>query len=194
VPDDLVSTHLAPVLTAYAAAFPRVEVSLVCSASPALAAAVAAGQADLALVEERADAAVGECLSVERLVWVGARAGAAHLRRPLPVSLAGDTCAFRPAVLDALRERDLAWRTVFEGGLAATTATVRADLAVTAWLASTVTPGFDILPADSGLPVLPHFAISLHLPPGGAGAAATGLARCIRDGLAWRGLQSAGRG
>jgi hypothetical protein len=130
---------------------------------------------------------------VERLVWTGARAGMAYLRRPLPVSLAGDTCAFRPAVLDALRGQDVAWRTVFEGGLAATTATVRADLAVTAWLASTVTPGFDIVPAGSGLPVLPHFAISLHL-PGGAGTAALGLARCIREGLARPGLQSAGRG
>jgi DNA-binding transcriptional LysR family regulator len=183
VPDDLVSTYLVPVLKAYSEAFPRVEVSLVCGSSPELAAALAAGQADLALVEEQVGEATGECLSVERLVWVSARGGVAPSRRPLPVSLAADTCAFRPAVLEALREHDLRWRTVFEGSLAATTATVQADLAVTAWLASIVPPGLDILPAGSGLPELPHYAISLRLPPGGTGIAGMGLARCIRDGL-----------
>lgn len=186
VPDDLVGTHLAPVLKAYVEAFSRVEVSLACGSSPELIAALAAGQADLAVAEEPTGPSMGECLVVERLVWVGAKAGAAHLRRPLPVSMVADTCAFRPAVLSALRERDLAWKTVFEGGLAATTATVLADLAVTAWLASTVPPGFRILPAGSGLPELPSFAINLHLPSGGTGAAASGLARCIRDGFAQR--------
>jgi hypothetical protein len=42
-------------------------------------------------------------------------------------------------VLTALDEPVLAWRSVFEkGSIEATTATVRADLAITAWLASTV--------------------------------------------------------
>ena len=184
VPDDLAGTHFAPVLKAYAEAFPRVELSLACGSSPELAAALAAGQVDLAVVEEPVGPSTGECLAVEQLVWVGARAGAAYTKRPLPVSVASDTCAFRPVVLSVLREHDLAWRMVFEGGVAATTATVRADLAVAAWLASAVPPGCCVLPASSGLPELPSFAINLHLPSGGTGAAVAGLARCIRDGLA----------
>ena len=62
-------------------------------------------------------------------------------------------------------------------------ATVRADLAVSAWLASTLPPDLDILPSSFGLPELPAFAINLHLPRHQAGAAATELAQHIRDGL-----------
>lgn len=184
VPPDLVSTRLTPVLKAYAETFPGVEISLICGSSPELAEALTTGQVDLAVVEEPVGRSTGECLSVERLVWAGARAGTAHLKRPLPISMISDTCAFRPAVLTALREHGLTWRTVFEnGGIEATTATVRADLAVTAWLASTVPPELDILAAGCGLPELPSFAISLLLSRDGTGTAITGLASYIRDGL-----------
>jgi DNA-binding transcriptional LysR family regulator len=184
-PPDLVGTHLAPVLKAYADAFPQVEVSLVCGSSPELGEALAAGQVDLAVVEELADSCAGECLSIERLVWAGARAGTAHRKRPLPVSMVADTCAFRPVVLAALSQHGVAWRTVFEGGsIEATAATVRADLAVTVWLARTVPSELDILPAGAGLPELPTFAINLLLPHYGTGAAVTELARYIRDVLA----------
>lgn len=184
VPPDLMSTRLSPVLKAYAEAFPRVEVSLICGSSPELAEALAIGQVDLAVVEKPVGPSTGECLSVEQLVWTGARGGIAHLKRPLPISMVADTCAFRPVVLAALREHGLTWRTVFEnGGIEATAATVRADLAVTAWLASMIPPELEILPAGSGLPALPNFAIALLLPPHGAGAATTEIARYIRDGL-----------
>ncbi|RWE71196.1 MAG: LysR family transcriptional regulator, partial [Mesorhizobium sp.] len=116
VPYDLVGTLLAPVLKAYAEAYPQVEISLVCASSPELAAALAAGTIDLAVIEERVGPSAGECLLVDRLVWVGARGGSARLKRPLPVSIVADTCAFRPAVLAALAEHGLDWRTVFENG------------------------------------------------------------------------------
>ncbi len=183
VPPDLVGTHLAFLLKAYADAFPRVDVSLLCGPSTELARALAEGQVDLAVIEEEVGRSAGECLCVERLVWAGAKAGAAHLKRPLPLSMVADTCAFRPAVLAALGENGLAWRTVFENGsMEATVATVRADLAVSAWLASTVPPGLDILLDGSGLPELPCFAVNLHGPRHPTGAAAE-LARCLRDGL-----------
>ena len=183
-PPDLVSSHLAPVLKAYADAFPQVELSLVCAPSPELVEALEMGRVDLAVVEEPAGPSAGEYLSIERLVWVGAKAGTAHLKRPLPVSLVAGTCAFRPAVLAALTGHGTGWRAVFEhGSMEAALATVRADLAVSAWLASTIPPDLDILPSGSGLPELPAFAINLHLPRHHAGAATTELARHIRDGL-----------
>ncbi len=170
-------------LKAYADAFPQVELSLVCAPSPKSMEALAMGQVDLAVVEEQAGPSAGECLSVERLVWVGAKAGTGHLKRPLPVSLVADTCAFRPAALAALTGHCVGWRTVFESGsMEAALATVRADMAVSAWLASTVPPDLDILPPSSGLPELPAFAINLHLPRH-AEATVTKLARHIRDGL-----------
>ncbi|MEI9430321.1 LysR family transcriptional regulator [Mesorhizobium sp. Cs1299R1N3] len=187
VPYDLVGTLLAPVLKTYAEAYPQVEISLVCASSPELAAALAAGTIDLAVIEERVGPTSGECLAIDRLVWVGARGGAARAKRPLPVSIVADTCAFRPVVLSALNEHGLEWRSVFENGnIDATTATVRSDLAVTTWLASTVPPDLDILPFDAGLPPLPNFAINLHLPRHGVGPAAQEFARHIREGLGRR--------
>ncbi|WP_244730758.1 LysR family transcriptional regulator [Mesorhizobium sp. 113-3-3] len=187
VPYDLVGTLLAPVLKAYAETYPQVEISLVCASSPELAAALAAGTIDLAVIEERVGPTSGECLAIDRLVWVGARGGTARAKRPLPVSIVADTCAFRPVVLSALNEHGLEWRTVFENGnIDATTATVRSDLAVTTWLASTVPADLDILPFDVGLPPLPNFAINLHLPRHGVGPAAQEFARHIRDRLARR--------
>lgn len=187
VPYDLVGTLLAPVLKAYAEAYPQVEISLHCAASPELAAALAAGTIDLAVIEERVGPSAGECLAVDRLVWVGARGGVAHRKRPLPVSMVADTCAFRPAVLSVLNEHGLEWRTVFENGnIDATTATVRFDLAVTTWLASTVPTDLDILPSGPDLPALPNFAINLHLPKLAVAPAALEFARYIREGLARR--------
>ena len=184
VPPDLVGSHLAPVLKAYADAFPRVELSLVCAPSPELVEALAMGRVDLAVVEEPTGPSAGECLSIERLVWVGGKAGTAYLKRPLPVSMMADTCAFRPAVLAALAGHGTGWRTVFESGsMEAALATVRADLAVSAWLASTLPPDLDILPSSFGLPELPAFALKLHLPRHHAGGATTELAQRIRNGL-----------
>jgi len=185
-PYDLVGSCLAPILKTYADACPQVEVSLTCASSPDLTAALARGDVDLALIEEPLGPSDGECLCVERLVWVGAKGGRAHLKQPLPVSMVADSCAFRPAVLDALQRDGRGWRTVFESGsIEATTATVRADLAVTAWLAFTVPWDLEILPVEAGLPGLPPFAVNLHFPRD-AGPAAAELARHIRAALVRR--------
>jgi len=181
---DLIATSLAPILKLYAESHAQVNVSLTAAASPDLLAALARGEIDLALVEEPVGTSRGECLAVDRLVWVGARHGTAHLKSPLPVSLIAKTCAFRPIVLAALDARGLAWRTVFENGSAdATIATVRSDLAVTAWLASTVQPDLDILQPEAGLPELPPFAINLHLLHGRTPPAVAELARFLRAGF-----------
>ena len=181
VPYDLVGTLLAPALGAFAAACPDVELTLTCGASPDLRRAVAAHALDLAVVEEPVGLETGESLAVDRLVWVGARGGAAQTRDPLPVSLVAETCAFRPVVVAALTEHGRPWRSVFEnGGLDATMATVRMDLAVSAWLAGTVPSDLDILPPGSGLPALPPFAVTLHRASTAQGAACDELQSHIR--------------
>lgn len=183
VPHDLVA-YLPPVMKAYADAFPQVDVSLLCATSLELAEALADGALDLALIEEPVGPTPGECLGIERLVWVGARAGAAYLKRPLPLSMVAETCAFRPVVLAALQAHGLSWKSVLENrNLDATIASVRTDLAVTPFLASAVPPDLDILPADAGLPLLPNFAINLHLPRHASAPAALEFARYLRDSL-----------
>ena len=181
VPFDLVGST-APLLKRYAEAYPQVDIALSCASSPDLAAALARGQIDLAVVEEPWMPGTRRHLVVEELVWVGAKSGQAHLRRPLPVSMVAETCAFRPAVLAALQGDGRQWRTMFEnGGLEATMAVVRADLAVSAFLAFTVPPDLVILPIEAGLPPLPPFAIGLHQMPTESRGHILELARAIRQ-------------
>lgn len=185
VPYDLVGPCLGPVLKGYAEAHPQVALSMVCGSSEELARRLADGELDLSVLEEPAATATGEHLMTDRLVWVGARGGVAHAKTPLPVSLVVDSCIFRPVVMAALKRRGRDWRTVFEnGGLDATFATVRLDLAVSAWLAFTVPADLDVLPPDSGLPDLPSFAVTLHRPDRPSSLAADELAQHIRKGVA----------
>ncbi|MCQ8783855.1 LysR family transcriptional regulator [Mangrovibrevibacter kandeliae] len=186
VPPDLVGSLVGPLLRRYAELHPSVQVSLLSAASPALSRMGERGEVDLALVEEPASAVTGECLRVERLQWAGAKGGGAHRRTPLPVSLVAENCAFRPVLADALDAAGLSWRSVFEGGgIEATTATVRMDLAVAAWLASTLPPDLEVLGVEAGLPALPSFAIVMHLPRRPSRAAQE-MARLLRDDSARR--------
>jgi DNA-binding transcriptional LysR family regulator len=100
----------------------------------------------------------------------------------LPLSMVDERCAFRPVVLGALADEGIAWRTVFESGnIEATAATVRAGLAITTWLASTVPADLETLaPHAAGLPALPPFAICLRL-PATVQPAALEFARCVRE-------------
>lgn len=186
VPDDLVAM-LAPVVKGFVEDHPRVELSLVCASSSDLSAEVGRGVVDVAVVEEPHESAVGEVVALDRLVWVGDRDGRAHLARPLPVSVVSQSCAFRPVVLDALCRDGRDWRTVFENGsLAATLATVRMGLAVTALLESTAPADLAVLGPSAALPELPPFALTLRV---GATASppAAELAARLRAGLARRG-------
>lgn len=184
-PQDLVASRLGPILKDFSADYPDVELTLMCAASTELMRALGRGEIDIALVEEMPGTSDGQCLAADRLVWVGAKGGTAFRKDILPVSMVDETCAFRPVVLDALRRDGRPWRTVFENGsIDAAAATVRADLAVTVLLSSTVPPGFDVLPSGRGLPELPVFTINLHTPPGQASMAVAEVRRFLQDGFA----------
>lgn len=183
-PHDLTGTWLVSILKDFAQAHPLVDIALTCAASQDLLQCVADGIVDLALIEEPAGPTRGTCLMVDRLVWVGAKCGVAYLKTPLPISLVADTCNFRPVVLEALSANGMTWRSFYDSGSTeATNAMVRADLAVTAWLASTVPDDLALLPPDAGLPDLPCFAVNLHWSKGQATLAAIELGKHIQHGL-----------
>ncbi|HDR9181773.1 TPA: LysR family transcriptional regulator [Burkholderia vietnamiensis] len=184
-PTDLVATYLAGIFKAFGRRYPHVEIVLVNLASVDLPAALLDGRVDLAVIEQPAREATGECLRSEPLVWAGAADGSAYRQRPLPVSIVSDACVFRAALFDALTHQEIAWRTVFESGdIEATKATVRMDLAVSAWLASTVPADLQVLRAEHGLPSLPDFAMTLHLPPSETTPLVDEMANFIRSGFA----------
>ncbi|MCG2583346.1 LysR substrate-binding domain-containing protein [Massilia sp. TS11] len=181
VPFDLVGSHMAPVLEAYGRAYPQVAVSLVTAASSELLKAMVRGQLDLMLLEEALPRCQGERLMVDRLAWVGARGGAAAAKRPLPVCLVSETCAFRPDIFAALDRAGIHWRLVFDNAsLDAAKVAVRADLAVTVWLSSTVPDDLERLQGGAALPELPEMAICLQLAKGKPGPAALAMADAIR--------------
>ena len=188
LPDDLVTTYLPLALDGFVADYPTIDVSLFSDTSPNLLAGLNKGDIDIALVEEplgQTDGECqGECLSVERLLWVGSRYGTALQRRPLPLSIVSETCAFRSPTVDALNSKGIAWKSVFENGtIDATLTTVRADLAVTVSLASVIPHDLEALGQDTGLPDLPSFAINLYLNTSVVNPAAHQLARHLRDGI-----------
>jgi DNA-binding transcriptional LysR family regulator len=192
VPYDLVETYLPPILKSFARQHPGVELTLTCLSSPDLVAGLAADQFDVVLAEEPAGRTRGECLLTDRLVWVGVKGGDAFRKRPLPISICSDTCAFRPTLFDAMQKSGLAWRSVTEASATyAISATVLTDLAVTALLASTVVPGLEVLGVGSGLPPLPNFAVNMHLPRTGGSPIGEALAATIRDGFLTRQRQAA---
>jgi DNA-binding transcriptional LysR family regulator len=186
VPYDLVGTYLPPVLKTYAEAFPRVKISLHCASSTELAEALENGEIDITLLEEERSGSLAECLAVERLVWVGATAGTAHLRHPLPLSMVAETCVFRKPVLSALALQKREWSTIFENGsMEATMGMVRNDFAITACLSIAVPRDLDVL-MDVGLPDLPEFSIGLLVRKQNLGAVLAQFARHVRKSLrAW---------
>ncbi|NWC95209.1 MULTISPECIES: LysR family transcriptional regulator [unclassified Pseudomonas] len=184
VPYDLAGEWIAPILKAFVEANGQVDLSLTCGSSLELKTGVGNGSLDLAIIEEAAAGASGECLSIDRLVWVGAKGGTAFLNTPLAISLVAETCAFRESVITALQGQDRQWKMVFDNGnLETTRAMVGSDLAVSVWLKSAVPPGLDVVPAQAQLPELPPFAISLLRSKGTASAAAVELVRHIHEHL-----------
>ncbi|OPA91244.1 LysR family transcriptional regulator [Pseudomonas fluorescens] len=184
VPYDLAGDWIAPILKAFIEANAQVELTLKCASSVELRAEVDKGTLDLAIIEEAAASASGECLVIDRLVWVGASGGTAYLNEPLAVSLVAETCAFREPVIAALDGQDRQWKMVFDNGnLETTRAMVGSDLAVSAWLKSAVPLGLEVLPAQAQLPELPPFVISLVRAKGTVSGAVGELVRGIREYL-----------
>ena len=186
VPYDIVGSFVPAVLRRFAKAQPRVRVSLVCEDSKIVREALKSGGVDLALTTETECGRHGETLRTDRLVWVGAPGGDAHLKDPLPVSLGAPTCVFRPVAIEALGKARRDWRAVCEvSRMEPVHAVLEAGLAVAPLLRSSVPERFEILGRDAKLPALPEFRINLYAPPG-LSPAARDLADHVRSGFSGR--------
>ncbi|HYD15754.1 MAG TPA: LysR substrate-binding domain-containing protein [Hyphomicrobium sp.] len=182
VPYDLVARFLPKVLRRFDKRFPNVRVSLVTSTSRLLLEALARGELDLTLTTEATRPARAETLLVDRLVWVGAAGGDAYLREPLPVSLGGETCAFRPYAIAALAKWNRRWRPVSESNsLEPLIASLEADLAVAPMLSCAAPKSLEILSDSAGLPKLPTCNVNLYLPRNTQNDMAMELAAVLRE-------------
>ncbi len=187
VPHDIIGVFMPPVLRNFAKAWPRVDISLVCSNSLALLKLLDQGEIDLILTTESGPNERSELLLADQLVWIGAPGGTAHERTPLPVALGDEQCTFRAAAVKALGATGRDWRfTCAVSNMSAFCATLEADLAVAPLLSQTVPEGLEILGAEQGLPALPTYYINLYVAPAGPGEIAQELAKQIRKSFALR--------
>ena len=187
VPHDIIGVFMPPILRNFAKAWPRVDVSLVCSNTTVLLQALDQGEVDLILTTEARSSERGELLLADQLVWVGAPGGAAHERSPLPVTLGDEQCTFREAAVKALGAQGRDWRfTCAVSDMSAFCATLEADLAVAPLLSQTVPEGLEILGHEQGLPSLPTFYINLYLAPANPGEISLELAKHITKNFSVR--------
>jgi DNA-binding transcriptional LysR family regulator len=184
VPYDIIGSCAPSILQRFAQAFPRIRVTLVCKDTIVLLKELKTGAIDLALTTELGCSKGGETLRSDRLVWVGARAGAAHARDPLPVSIGAETCVFRPVAIAALRKARRSWQAVCEvSNMEPVRATLEADLAVAPLLGHALPETLEIVPAGRRLPRLPMFRINLYEAPQPT-PAARAFAELVRRGVA----------
>ncbi len=187
VPHDIIGEFMPQILRGFAKAWPRVEISLVCSNTITLLRALDQGEIDLILTTEAKPNDRSQLLLSDQLVWVGAPGGTAHERTPLPVTLGDKQCAFRVAAVKGLGAIGRDWRfTCSSDNLSAFLTTLEADIAVAPLLSQTVPEELEVLGAESGLPALPTYYINLYLAPADPSAISLELAEHITKSFAIR--------
>jgi DNA-binding transcriptional LysR family regulator len=186
VPHDIVGALMPPMLRSFRQRHPNVLVTLVSDTTTVLRARLRERKLDLTLLTELERADSDQHLLSDRLLWVGAKGGDAHRRRPLPVALGQESCGFRASTVQALTKAGVPWRAICQvGSMEPVYATLEADMAVAPFLSRTV-PARLVTIADSGLPRLPRFHVNLRLPSTGVAPVTAELAGAIREGFARR--------
>ena len=183
-PDDFGTRFLPDILCRFASSHPLVEVNVVVGPSVDLQARFDAGALDLALVTAGSGddrPRQGEIVYTEPLQWVGLKGGIAHESDPLPLALAGPSCAWRAAALAALDGVGRRYRVAYTsehctGQMAA----LLADLAVAPFPASLVAPPLRRLGDGEALPPIGNYHIVLYTAARG-GPAGEALAAHIID-------------
>lgn len=185
LPSDLVAAYAPMILRRFNSAWPHVRVSIETGNSEALVEALDNGKLDLTLTTDMQTTRACETLYRDRLVWIGAPGTAAHRQRPLPITIGGVNCRFRPCTLESLMRAGIEWRMVIEiTNHEAMCAPVTAGLAVTALLVDSVPAHLEIIDPEQGLPALPEFDINLHMPRNGSSDLGEALAHHIRADFA----------
>jgi len=181
IPDDYAESFLAEILARFNRRHPLVEVSVVCEGSTDLAAQVAAGALELAVVTDHPGLNGFELLREEPLVWVAAERFRSEDGTPIPLALGSAACLWRRATEEALAATPGATRGLFfSKNFSAIGTVVRAGLAATILPASLVSEGLRVLGRNEGLPDLPLTRMGLIHAPGRPTEEAKALAEAIR--------------
>lgn len=167
-PDDIAERLLPKLLKDFGESFPGIMVDVTVDQSLLLRKRMDEQRLDLTLINcaTRPFPTTGEIIHTEKLVWVGAKCGAAYLRDPLPVSVWEDGCVWRQDALAQLDKNKRPYRIAYASAhTMAQRAAVVSDLAIAPLPRSYVTADMEILGAKEGLPELISFDIRLLTSP-----------------------------
>jgi DNA-binding transcriptional LysR family regulator len=185
VPDDYAPRFLPPILARFAAAFPAVDIIVVCEPSSSLRRKLEKGQLDIALCTVGEEPPGAQLVWQGRLVWVGPADARPHDRTPLPLAASHGGCAWRAAAEGALKRIGRPHRVVYMAdSLTGQLAAVQAGIAIGIVSDVMVPPGIRELGAADGMPELPDFAIALAIGPRANPPVADALARHIAESFA----------
>lgn len=184
MPDDYVDAYFTPAIARFAAAYPRVEISIRSDLSKALEPEVERGQLDVALITRDLSRPTGELLKREKLLWLAARGHRPEKNDPIPLAMFPTGCRARPHVTAALDAVGKNWRVACtsssQGGIHSA---VETGLCLTVLTECAAPQEWRRLGAAEGLPPLPDMEIGLLIAPN-ASAAARRLADTLRSALA----------
>lgn len=179
MPDDYVDAYFTPTIARFAAAYPRVEISIRCDLSKNLEPEVERGQIDVALITRDLTRPTGELLKKEKLLWLAARGHRPERNEQLPLALFPTGCRARPHIAAALDKSGRNWRVACtsssQGGIHSA---VETGLCITALAECAAPADWRRLGPAEGLPPLPDMEIGLLLAP-----AASPAARRLADTL-----------
>jgi DNA-binding transcriptional LysR family regulator len=182
---DLYAAFLLPrILSRFQADYPNVEVTVHCALSRKVAKEVEDASVDVALVTHNPDVRPSLAnvtrLRREKLVWLGAEGGSAHLRDPLSVAMLPDGNLYRTFALRALDAQGREWRIAcVSESIAGLQAIALSDTAVIVLAQSVDVRGLRQLGQGDGMPSLPEVELALWQRRRGWSTAADHLASYI---------------
>jgi DNA-binding transcriptional LysR family regulator len=181
--DDYALRFLPGILSRFAKAYPRVQVTVRCEPSSLLVPALAKDELDLALVTCSPNED-GDIIRRDPPVWVTSANHLVHEEEPLPLAVFHAECIFRKWSIEALESINRKYRVAYQSpSVAGIIATVSAGLAVSILFGSIVPADFRVLGAAEGFPELPEAKIILKRSPGEHSKAVECMAQHIREGM-----------
>jgi DNA-binding transcriptional LysR family regulator len=164
-PDDFGTRFLPNFLRRFAATHPQVEVAVSLSTSELLLEQFHGGDLDMVLitaVRGGSNEELGEIVYAEPLHWTGVKDGQAHKSDILPLAVAGRSCSWRGAAIDALVAHERRYRVAYtcencQGQIAA----LLGDLAIAPLPASLISSQLERLGKRESLPDIGEYDIRL---------------------------------
>jgi DNA-binding transcriptional LysR family regulator len=166
-PDDYADRYMPAIIARFAKTNPNVELYIECEPSGELAARLARGELDVALVTHNPRARSSEVVRTEPLYWVTSMNHTVHEDPVVPLAVGRRSCLWRNLACSALDSAGRDYQVLFTSWSATVVASaVLSGLAVSLLPECAVRPGMRILSAADGFPALQPAQIGLMKRPG----------------------------